>query len=194
MGSPIDNGGRPASKLWVVVAQIILAAVGLAACSLHTSAPPSATSTVVAQIIDGDTVVLRFPNGNEETVRLLGIDTPETVDPTRPVQCFGPEASAHLAGLIPQGTPVYLERDIEARDRFGRLLAYIYRSADDLFINAEMLRAGFADVSIFAPNNAHQSDLTEAATSARTRSVGLWATCGGPDVPLEPDEYVSAEG
>lgn len=176
------------TKLRVVVAQIIVASFLFAACS--SSAPTARQQgSVISEVVDGDTVVVRFASGQEERVRLLGIDTPETVDPTRPVQCFGPEASAYLAELLPLGTPVQLERDVEARDRFGRLLAYVHRSSDDLFINIEMLRSGFADVSIFEPNTAYQPSLVAAVTSARTRSVGLWEACGGPDVPLDPSEY-----
>ena len=87
--------------------------------------PPNGT---VVQVIDGDTVVARV-DGRDEHVRLIGIDTPETVDPKRPVMCFGPEASAETHQLLPAGTPVRLVHDVEARDAYGRLLAYVYRAS-----------------------------------------------------------------
>lgn len=187
------SGSPP--RMWVVVTHILLLSVVVSGCAVFSTT--SATSTrgnpaptaTVSNVVDGDTIVLRFATGQVETVRLLGIDTPETVDPTRPVQCFGTEASEYLARLLPEGTEVALERDVEARDRFGRLLAYIYRASDGLFVNGDMLQRGFADISIFEPNTAYQSDLAAAVTRARTRSEGLWDVCGGPDVPLDPSEY-----
>jgi micrococcal nuclease len=137
-------------------------------------------------VIDGDTVIVEFAGGAKEIVRLLGVDTPETVDPNRPVQCFGAEASTYVATLIPPGTEVRLERDVEARDHFGRLLAYIYRRSDGLFINRDLLRLGFADLSIYPPNDTYATDLQTVTTSARTQALGLWGACGGPDVPLDP--------
>ena len=171
---------------------IPLFALLISACSptvRQPSPPARPEDPLVLSVVDGDTITVLFSTGQEETVRLLGIDTPETVDPSRPVQCFGPEASAHLADVLPPGTPLLLERDLEARDRFGRLLSYVHRADDGLFVNAEMLRGGFADLSIFEPNVAYRAVLTAAATSARTGSLGLWEACGGPDVPLHPDEY-----
>jgi len=161
------------------------------ACVLATacSARPAvdASSTTVSAVIDGDTVIVEFAGGAKEIVRLLGVDTPETVDPNRPVQCFGAEASTYVATLIPPGTEVRLERDVEARDHFGRLLAYIYRRSDDLFINRDLLRLGFADLSIYPPNDTYATDLQTVTTSARTQALGLWGACGGPDVPLDPE-------
>ncbi len=79
-------------------------------------------------------------DGRKEKVRLIGIDTPETKKPDTPVQCFGPEASAYTAALVPVGTKVHLERDAEARDVYGRLLAYVYRADDGLFVNLDVIR------------------------------------------------------
>ena len=76
--------------------------------------------------------------------RLLGIDTPETVHPERPVECFGPEASARTAALVPPGTAVRLERDVEARDRYDRVLVYVFRAADGLFVNRALVEEGYA--------------------------------------------------
>jgi len=134
---------------------------------------PNAT---VAQVIDGDTIVARV-EGRDEHVRLIGIDTPETVAPTRPVMCFGPEASAELHRLLPDGTPIRLVRDIEARDAYGRLLAYVYRATDGTFVNQALARSGFADVLAIAPNTAHGEELRAAVIDAKTARRGLWGAC-----------------
>ena len=130
----------------------------------------------IEQVIDGDTVVARV-DGRDEHVRLIGIDTPETVDPKRPVMCFGPEASAETHTLLPDGTPVRLVRDVEARDKYHRLLAYVYRTKDDLFVNRELAQDGFADLLTFPPNVAHVDDFTAAVREARDAGRGLWSAC-----------------
>lgn len=108
----------------------------------------------LVRVIDGDTIAVRFDDGTTETVRYIGIDTPETVAPGRPVQAFGPEASARNKELL-VGGEVFLERDISERDRFGRLLRYVYTLNADgalLFVNAALVRAGLATVSTFPPD------------------------------------------
>ena len=138
----------------------------------------------VERVIDGDTVDILIDDQSER-VRLIGIDTPESVSRNTPDQCFGAEASAALVGLLPPGTPVQLVRDNEARDRYGRLLLYLYRSSDDLFINNWLVENGFADAVSYRPNTAHEADFTRARDRARSRGLGLWGTCDGPDQPLE---------
>ena len=159
----------------------------LGACTTNSPSSDQPNSPVISSVIDGDTVVIRFAPGVEERVRLLGIDTPETVDPNRPVQCFGAEASAHLRALLPPETSVRLERDIEARDHFGRLLAYIYREQDDLFVNLDLIAQGMADVTFYEPNITYRSEFNTSLVTAKTRAIGLWGSCGGPDVPLDPE-------
>lgn len=134
-------------------------------------------------MIDGDTVDLII-DGNEERVRLIGIDAPESVSRSDPIQCFGPEASDALTGLLPPGTAVTISRDVEARDRFGRLLLYIHRTEDDLFINRYLVEAGFADALFFEPNTSFEVDFTRVRNEARANDVGLWGACGGPDEPM----------
>ncbi len=130
----------------------------------------------VTRVVDGDTIEVRV-GGAVETVRLLGIDTPESVDPRSPVECFGREASEHTASLLPPGTPVVLVRDVEARDRYDRLLAYVYRSGDGTFVNHVLVRDGFAAVLTYPPNVAHAAELTAAARQARDEGRGLWSAC-----------------
>lgn len=136
----------------------------------------------VKTVIDGDTIVVRI-GGRDENVRLLGIDTPETHKPDTGVECFGPEASDRLAALLPQGTTVRLVRDVEARDRYGRLLAYVYRDSDGLFIDVTMVSEGYAGTLPIPPNLAHRGELDAAAAAAQTARRGLWSACGGIHVP-----------
>ena len=147
-------------------------------------ARPPGTATVVS-IVDGDTVVIDL-DGSHERVRLLGIDTPETVHPTRPVECYGEESTQRITELIPPGTEVRLERDVEGRDHFGRLLRYLFRADDDLFVNQTMIAEGFAATLHIDPNGAHRVALAQAEQDARALGAGLWSACGGPDVPLDP--------
>jgi micrococcal nuclease len=111
-------------------------------------------------------------------VRLIGIDTPETVDPRRPVGCYGQEASARTKELLPPGTVVELVRDTEERDRYGRLLAYVHRARDGRFVNLELLRDGSAQLLTIPPNVAHTIELRTAERAARAEGRGLWSACG----------------
>ncbi len=137
-----------------------------------------ANATVV-RVVDGDTLVVDA-DGVDERVRLIGINTPESVDRNRPVMCFGKEASAHLGELLPEGTPVRLERDAEPRDRYDRLLAYVYRAADGEFVNLAMVRDGYAQQYTFPPNVAHTEQFGDAERAARLGGVGLWSACDEP--------------
>ncbi len=157
-------------RVWVLVV------VALAACGGGDAASGDPSVGSVSKITDGDTIHVRI-GGGDETVRLNGIDTPESVDPRSPVECFGKEASAHLAELIPVGTAVRLVRDVEARDRYDRLLAYVYRVPDDLFVNRQMALDGYADLLTFPPNVAHVEDFTAAVREARDAGRGLWSAC-----------------
>ena len=121
-------------------------------------------------------------DGRKETIRLIGIDTPETVHPTKPVECFGPEASAFTKALLPAGTRVRVVRDTEARDAYDRLLSYLYvetPTAGDVFVNLELVRTGHARPFPFPPNTAHRDEFTQAAWDARDEGRGLWAACSG---------------
>jgi micrococcal nuclease len=136
---------------------------------------PPGEGKVIASV-DGDTIDVRI-GGTDERVRLLGIDTPESVDPRRPVECFGREASQRTAQLIPPGTHVRLERDVEARDKYGRLLAHVYRVDDGTYVNRTLLEEGFATTLTIKPNVAHTDELATAARTARDAKRGLWGAC-----------------
>jgi micrococcal nuclease len=137
--------------------------------------PGAGFSATVTRVVDGDTVRVRV-GGREETVRYIGMDTPETVKPNTPVQCFGKAASAANRRLV-DGQRVRLRLDAEPRDRYGRLLAYVYRRHDGLFVNAALVRDGFATILTIAPNVSHARDLRVLERRARARRRGLWGAC-----------------
>jgi len=141
-------------------------------------------NAVVERVVDGDTIVARIGD-RSETVRLIGVDAPESVAPTRPVQCYGKEASLFLAAMLPVGTDISLVRDVEARDVYDRLLGYVVRSSDGLFVNLELVAAGYAAVLSFPPNDHYAGAMDRAQTDAVASGRGLWSACGGPDVPLD---------
>lgn len=143
------------------------------------TAPAVRANATVVRVVDGDTIRVRLDGDGEERVRLIGIDTPETKDPRRPVQCYGREAAARTVSLLPPGTRVRLERDVEPRDRYGRLLAYVYRASDGLFVNLALVREGYALVLTIPPNVAHAEEFVAAARGAREAGRGLWSACGG---------------
>ena len=150
---------------------------------------PLQANAVVHRTVDGDTldvVLLRLdgtPASRAERIRLIGIDTPETKRPDTPIECFGKKASAAAAALLPEATPVRLERDVEERDRYGRLLAYVFRASDGLFVNHELVRTGFAASYPYPPNVTYADVFRDAAGNAEAAGVGLWGTCGDPHVP-----------
>lgn len=139
-------------------------------------------TATVERVVDGDTVDVRI-GGTSERVRLIGVDAPESVARNVPVQCFGAEASAALAELLPPGTTVNVERDVEARDHYDRLLLYLYRP-DGLFVNQWLLESGLGEAVSYEPNVTHEPALTRARHRAARELVGLWAVCDGPDQPL----------
>ena len=149
----------------------------------RTAAPPTDPgAATVVEVVDGDTVVVDL-SGQHETLRLIGVDTPETVDPDQPPECFGAEASAHTKELLPAGTEIRLTRDVEARDRYDRLLVYVERAEDGLFVNLDLVAGGWADDYPYPPNVAHQREFALAVSQARAEGLGLWTTCGNADTP-----------
>ena len=170
----------------VCLAGVVALAAGCGVGDMRSEREPAPPGTArVVRPVDGDTVVVDI-DGQEEPVRFIGIDTPESVAQDRPVECFGPEAKARTAELLPEGTLVRLERDVEARDRYDRLLAYVIRDEDDVFVNRLLVEEGFAESIAYPPNTTRQSELDTAEAAARAERRGLWGTCGGTDVQLPP--------
>jgi micrococcal nuclease len=129
----------------------------------------------VVRVVDGDTIRVRL-GGREERVRYIGIDTPESVKPGTPVQCYAKRAARANATMV-AGRRVRLVGDAEARDRYGRLLAYVYRVPDGAFVNAALVRDGYARTMTIAPNVAHADQFATLARGARRAGRGLWGTC-----------------
>ena len=132
--------------------------------------PSTATEASVEFVYDGDTIFLL----DGRKVRLLGIDTPEIGDGR---ECYGDEATALLRKLLPEGTPVWVQADVDPLDRYGRSLLFIYTDAGTN-INLELVRQGAAEVVQYDPNFLLQPELRAAETAARDARLGLWAACG----------------
>ncbi len=147
--------------------------------------PPAAARAEIQRVVDGDTVVAVFEGGRTESVRLIGIDTPEKPGGYLPAECFGAEATAFTAAVLPPGTPVLLTGGAETRDVYDRLLAYIHRASDGLFVNMALAREGYAAALSIPPNTDYTTHFSAAVEAARAESLGLWAACGGADTPLE---------
>lgn len=162
--------------------RITIAAASFAWLSFLLSTPVTAdTTAAVATVIDGDTFKLE----SGEKVRLIGIDTPETVHPRKPVEYFGPEAKAHLESLILDRT-VTLVSGHEERDKYNRLLAYVY--LDTLNINLKMVADGYAMAYLKYPCEM-EDEFLQAELAARRAAVGMWASPTNPymkAVALEP--------
>lgn len=130
----------------------------------------------VVEVIDGDTMVVAFADRSTDTVRVLGVDTPETKHPTKGVQCFGPEAAAYSKRRL-TGKVVRLEPDVQRRDLYGRRLAYVYLHGHRF--EDELLRKGYARFLVIPPNDAHGRELLAAELDARRHRRGLWGECEG---------------
>jgi micrococcal nuclease len=177
------------------VAGLALAAVlALSGCNSGTASkaePPASADTdsgsaqaTVVRVIDGDTFKASI-NGEEKTVRLLNVDTPETKDPNAPVECLGPEATKGLEQLLPVGAEVRLELDIEPLDKYGRTLAGVFDSGGKL-VNAEVARLGLGIPVLFEPNRKFYPPVVAAFDEARTRGAGL----NSADIPCLPAQKI----
>ncbi|HEX6313072.1 MAG TPA: thermonuclease family protein [Acidimicrobiia bacterium] len=155
----------------VVVA--ILAAASLGGWRLGTARRTATAAYTVVAVHDGDTIEVAR-GGERDTVRLLGVDTPETRHPTRPVECFGPEAAAYTTRRL-TGRSVRLEDDVEARDRYDRRLAYVI--VDGERFNDQLLRLGYAELLVIEPNHAHARAMLRAELEAKRAGRGLWGEC-----------------
>lgn len=144
----------------------------------------SATATVV-RIVDGDTLIVRRATGvpgvlpaGETRVRLLEIDTPESVTPGVPVECYGPEATRDLAQLTPPGSRVRVVRDRQLLDIYGRTLLYVWNAGGE-FVNLELVRSGAAEAVLYQPNDRYIDVMDRAETQARRAGAGRWSRCPG---------------
>jgi micrococcal nuclease len=152
--------------------------------------PSGYESGEVTRVVDGDTIEVRVTGridgpgaggarvGASYHVRLIGIDTPESVNPNTPVECFGRESSAAAKALL-EGREVKLVRDLEESDRYGRLLRYVYLSQEQA--NARLVVNGYAAAYTYPPNVRHSELLVSLQREAREDQRGLWSpeTCNG---------------
>jgi micrococcal nuclease len=160
---------------WVLLV-VIAAGYGWQKVAGGASSPSSGGGVAhVVRVVDGDTILVSL-DGRQERVRYIGVDTPETVKPNTPVECYGKKASAFDHRLV-DGRDVRLRFDVERRDRYGRLLAYVYRVGDGLFVNAELVRRGYATTLTIPPNVAHAARFRALAAAARAAGRGLWSAC-----------------
>ncbi len=143
------------------------------------SATDSAILVKVTRVTDGDT--LEIEGGQK--IRYIGVDTPETVDPTRPDGCFGREASDRNKELV-LGKDVRLEKDVSETDKYDRLLRYVYVESPStgsgqtsLFVNDYLVRSGYAKVSTYPPDVKYQEKFLESEKYARENNLGLWGKC-----------------
>jgi micrococcal nuclease len=138
-------------------------------------APVSEDWQVVKRVVDGDTIELE----SGEKVRYIGINAPESVKPNSPVECFGHEASAYDKQLV-GGKRVRLEKDVSDRDKYGRLLRFVYLE-DGTLVNDTLVRDGYAYASTFPPDVSRVNEFKQAQQEARNAERGLWSssTCGG---------------
>ena len=162
----------------ILLAALAAAVVASRAGNGDAGAGPSAARVV--RVVDGDTIHVRV-RGEEESVRLLGIDTPETHRPGTPIECGGPQASAHLEALAPPGTPVKLEPDPtqDRQDRYGRALAYV-RLPDGRLAEDAQLEAGWATVYVFEGHPVERDpEFRRSQAAARRAARGVWGVCDG---------------
>ena len=151
------------------------------------SPPPSEIKARVVRVIDGDTIEVNI-QGYLYTVRYIGIDTPETVHPTIGEEPYGKEASAKNRELV-EGKVVGLEKDISETDKYGRLLRYVY--INDVFINAELVRLGYAQVSTYPPDVKYQDLFLQLQREAMEEGRGLWGIEEASETPsstVTPEE------
>jgi micrococcal nuclease len=159
--------------------------------------PNGAQRGLVDRIVDGDTLWVRIDEpggalraGASHKIRVLEIDSPETVAPGQPVECFGPEASTFATAELPVGSVVYLLDDEEDRDRYGRFLRYVW-DADGEFYNHKAVRLGYATAALYAPNDRFIELMREGEREAKAARRGLWGTCPA-SVPLPTPSRVPA--
>jgi micrococcal nuclease len=152
--------------------------------------PGGHESATIERVVDGDTLVVRITGrtdgpgageaavGRSYRVRLIGIDTPESVDPRKPVECFGREAGVAMNALVEDRT-VRLVKDVEEMDGYERLLRYVYMESE--MVNARLVTNGYAHAYTFPPNIRHSSLFVQLEREARNEDRGLWSddTCAG---------------
>jgi len=132
------------------------------------------TVATVTRVVDGDTAHVLF-RGTDVTIRFIGVDTPETVAPGQPIECYGPESSRFTTRQL-TGQVVRLEFDVDRIDPYGRTLAYLWM-ADGSMFNQTLVQRGFATVATYPPDTRYVARFESAQRSAKTADRGLWGAC-----------------
>ena len=153
----------------------LLVALALVVWPRLVGGPPSTLHGRVVRAVDGDTLVVAVEGGGTERVRLIGVDTPEDVDPRKPVQCYSRRAAAFTAHLV-TGRQVTLRTSRVRRDRYGRLLAYVELGDGDL--ETALLDGGYARPMSIPPNLDRARRYEALARRAAAEGKGLWSACG----------------
>ena len=174
-----------------LVAAILLAAGVVATVPLASAQPADLIPVSVEHVVDGDTVDVFYMSREHDRLRLIGIDTPETKDPRRPVMCYSAEASARTKELALLKPDAWLELDVQHRDRYGRLLGYLWVGGENLSVR--LAAEGYAAQLTIPPNVKYAEEIRAAVASARDQGLGLWGACGGPGVPLSDYEEPAPE-
>ncbi len=139
-----------------------------------TAAGGHGRETTVTRVVDGDTMHVSL-HGRDVTIRFIGVDTPETVAPGQPIECFGPEASRFATRAL-TGERVRLEFDVERIDPYGRTLAYVWMPDGTMF-NQALVRHGFATVATYPPDTKYVERFEAAQRAAKSANRGLWGAC-----------------
>ena len=159
---------RLPSLVWVAILVILIVAL-----VTGDDEPTTSTEARITRVVDGDTVEATV-DGREEDIRYIGVDTPESVKPGTPVECYALKAS-HFNERLVEGETVRLEYDAEERDVYGRLLAYVYLG--DEFVNAELVRRGYATTLTIPPNTRFADLFARLEREASDDERGLWGRC-----------------
>jgi micrococcal nuclease len=154
--------------------ETVTSAVRVRATPPPASHPPRRNVALVTRVVDGDTARVRH-HGRDVTIRFIGVDTPETVAPGQPVECYGPEASAFTTQRL-SGRTIRLEFDVDRIDPYGRTLAYLWMPDGSMF-NETLVRRGYATVGTYPPDTKYVGRFETAEGVARSAARGLWGAC-----------------
>lgn len=169
-------------KTSTAVVSAILVGTLATGTAVYASSQKADRHGTITRVIDGDTVDMNIA-GNETRVRLLNIDTPETVDPNKPVECLGPEASDNLKSLLKPGDEVELKYDVERIDPYGRTLAAVFKG--DKFINRSIAEAGLGIAVKYEPNTKYYQEILNAQKAAESKNTGLFSADVSCTIPSQ---------
>ena len=155
---------------------LVLVLALVAVWHLRGSGSALITRGTVTRVVDGDTYYVSS-GGHSQDVRIIGVDTPETVDPDKPVQCYGPEASSYMKHWL-TGRAVTLVYDRETHDKYGRTLAYVYVDGTPrVSVEERLLTLGLARTLSIPPNTANAAAYARLEQQAAVAGKGLWSAC-----------------